>query len=319
VPADQAAQAAVHTAREHGISHVLPIEYGTAGRAAARLLADPAGVRRLLDESERPLVWSRQAGSVTEVAALLRRFGFPAVVRSTTGTGPGRTAAPTVLLNDRDALDQWARTAQQGPWLVEEFLPGPEVVVSTLTVDGMHQVVGVTAKEHADDLTPIAYLHPAALSEHDHAAVAATVTGLLDLADYEFGPAQTNVVLTRRGPCVVASRTWFGKHKIPRLIELTSGFDPETELLRAVNGELFAPPTTNRCAALGFLSLRGGSSASATGSAAVTALPGVCELNLPSPPDQRVRTETCGFVVVCGESPAQVTGRLERVRLLLDA
>jgi hypothetical protein len=313
VRSGRVAEVAVETARRHGIPHVLPIEYSVAGRSSARQLTDTAAMRRLLNMNDRSVVRSRQAGSIAEVIALLRRFGFPSVVRS--------AAAPPVLVPDDDALSRWARADRLGPWLVEKFLVGPQFVVSTLTVDGMHRVIGVTAKRTTEtaDLGEGDYLHPAALSSRDRALVAATVTGLLDLADHEFGPAQTNVVLTTNGPCVVSSGVWFDRHRIPRLIELASGFDPETELLRALNGKPITPPTTNRCAALGVLSPPNGRLVSVSTLAEATALPGVFELHLPPEPEYRVPAEARGFVVVSGETKAEVVDRLRQIRQLLHA
>jgi hypothetical protein len=303
------ADVAARTARRHGIAHVLPSEYGVAGRSSARQLADTAAMRRLLHENDHPVVRCQQADSVTEVVALLRRFGFPSVVRS--------AAEPPVLLHDHNAVRRWAGTGRSGPWLVEEYLVGPQVVVSTLTVDGMHRVIGVTAKK-STDTAECDYVHPAALCARDQALVAAAVTAMLDLADHEFGPAQTTVVLTANGPCVVSSGVSPQRHRIPRLIELASGFDPETELLRALNGEPITPPTTNRCAALGTLSTRGDRVVSVTALAEATCLPGVSELHFRTGPRRRTPVETHGFVVVSGESKAEVTDRLSRIRQLLE-
>jgi hypothetical protein len=304
--------AAAETARRHGITHVLPTDYGMTDRAAPLRLDDTPALRRLLNENDRSVVRARSARSIVEVVALLQGFGFPAVIRSDT--------APAVLVRDHDELDRWAREVGSGPWLVEEFLPGPEFVVSTLTVDGMHRVIGITERKTtgAADLSASDYLHPATLSPRDRAAVAATVSGLLDLADYEFGPAQTKVMITPRGPCVVNSNSSFGRHRIPRLIELASGFDPETELLRALSGEPLTPPTINQAAALGFLAVPDGGLDAATGLAEVMALPGVRELNLPFRSGRRASVTARGFAVVSGESVPVVFGRLRRIRRLLS-
>ncbi|WP_308346559.1 phosphoribosylglycinamide synthetase [Streptomyces sp. ISL-66] len=56
---------------------------------------------------------------------------------------------------------------------------------------------------------------PAPLGEVEEGAIRATVAALLDLAGYEFGPAHTEVVLTRTGPRIRECRARLGGDRDP--------------------------------------------------------------------------------------------------------
>ena len=67
---------------------------------------------------------------------------------------------------------------------------GPEVLVTTETTDGMHQVVCITGP----------------VEETDEAVLRSMVRSLLDLVGHESGPARTTVALTSAGPRVLECR-----------------------------------------------------------------------------------------------------------------
>ncbi|MDH6129694.1 hypothetical protein [Kitasatospora sp. GP82] len=135
-----------------------------------------------------------------EVRAAAHRLGLPVTVEPS-DLADGRGAA---LVSDEAGLDAWRRrideTGPPGPYLVEEYAVGPEFSVETLTVDGAHYVIGITAKQSGG------HVLPAPLPEREQMLIRSSVTALLDLADYESGPAHTDVVLTARGPRIVASQ-----------------------------------------------------------------------------------------------------------------
>jgi hypothetical protein len=208
-----------------------------------------------------------------------------------------------------------------GPYLVEERLEGPRLAVTTLTVDGMHSVAGITAWL-PEPLGP-GYVYPATLAEADEGSVRAAARSLLDLAGYQFGPAQTSVVLTSRGPQVVRSRSRFGAHQIPRLIELATGLDVRAELFRMLVGAPFRPPDPRWFAAIGFLpdSVGGRAAAPFAEPAQVLALPGVSELHAPTAAENLsapapVDTERA-YVITEGASLAAVAESMSAVRRML--
>lgn len=234
--------------RRCGTTHVLDAEGfpaigaaetgGAESAGAPHVLADDRRLEEVLAGSRHPLVRARVAAAAEDVTDAVAEIGRPAVIRS---------AGEESVVRSEAALRGWVRSGgdRTGPFAVEELVTGPEVVITTLTHDGMHRVVGITAKRAVTH--GVRYLHPAVMSEADARVVRAAVTAVLDLVGYEFGPAQTSVVLSRCGPRIVRVRPGFGR-ATPRLIEAATGFDVQAELLRALAGVPIRPPVARRCA-----------------------------------------------------------------------
>ncbi|KDN21719.1 ATP-grasp domain-containing protein [Amycolatopsis rifamycinica] len=250
-PGDEAAVAAAvaRVVRERAITHVLdatgfPVA-GVPGPESARaphVLADIGELGRVLARSRHPMVRTRVVAAAGDVPAAAAEIGWPVVVRS--------ECEQTVVWS-APALERWlAAPGRRAPFAVAEFVAGPEVVTTTLTHDGMHRVVGLTARRPGAH--GVRYLHPAPLPESAAMAVRAAVTAMLDLVGYEFGPAETTVVLADDGPRIVGSRPCFGTRGIPRLIKTATGFDVQTELFRALAGVPVHPPVPRWFAAVEF-------------------------------------------------------------------
>ncbi|MFF5307557.1 acetyl-CoA carboxylase biotin carboxylase subunit family protein [Streptomyces sp. NPDC013161] len=238
------------TARRHGIAQVLHLG-DRRRRAAAFAAADAAGpsatspqsvrricdrtaMRRLLNEDGRSVVRAREARSVGEVPALVRALGLPLVLKRTDAAGghhvtriscPGDLAAWTA----RRQAD-----AAPGPYLLEEYLAGPVFGVHTLTVDGAHHVLALTARHPAGG--PVTELYPAPLDTRVRSELRAAARALLDLADYRSGPAYIRLVLTERGARVVAAEASLVCRE-PQFPRVGGGFDPDLWLFRALAQE----------------------------------------------------------------------------------
>jgi hypothetical protein len=233
------AKAVADVVRRFGITHVLDAEGFPATvvcpdfARAAHVLSDDRWLEEVLAPSRHPKVRTRVAAAAPDVPEAVAGTGLPASI----GSGDGET----VVCSEAE-LAEWTRryADHPGPFAVAEFVAGPEVLVTTLTNDGMHRVVGLTARRAVAH--GVRYLFPAAVSEAETRVVRATVTAMLDLVGYEFGPAETSVVLSKRGPRIKRARPGFGSQGIARLIEVTSGFDVQTELCRALAGVPVSPP-----------------------------------------------------------------------------
>nr|UUG47288.1 hypothetical protein [Amycolatopsis sp.] len=228
-----------------GITHVLDADGSPAWRIppgsgpvvteAPRLLADVRAFRQALASSLRAVVREHLVPVVDEVPKAVADLGGKATIVTASGED---------VVDSDASLNAWMRTRRHrpaaGPFLVEELVTGAEVVVTTLTVSGMHRVVGIV--EHHRIGTRARYLYPANLPEPGAQQVRALVTGMLDTVGYEFGPAHTRVVLTAGGPRLVSAAPRFTVHGIAGLIETATGFDLATELFRALAGAPIEPP-----------------------------------------------------------------------------
>lgn len=232
---------------------------------AARLLGEPAAMRALLNGSRHSYVPAARARTAQELPAAVEEIGAPVTVR---------TLPPSAEISALCDEPPGERS-----YLVEQYLEGPEYGVVTLTVDGMHRVVGVVALHGA--WHPSSHLFPAPLGERDEAEARAIATELLDLAGYEFGYAYTVVVLTADGPRVVRSRADYPDEPLASLIELATGFGAEAELVQALSGKPVNVPTADGYAAVASYRLPVGRLLSVSGLEAVSELPGVHRVHFP--------------------------------------
>lgn len=103
------------------------------------------------------------------------------------------------VLADPDAVRRLVRDNRLSPDAAGPATGGTRLSVETLSVHGMHQTVGITAR------MPYGLLYPAPLTEDTAAEVRAVVTALLDLTGYQYGSAHE-----RR-----ADRARAGDHRLP--------------------------------------------------------------------------------------------------------
>ncbi|SES33199.1 hypothetical protein SAMN05216188_13412 [Lentzea xinjiangensis] len=233
---DAVARTVASVVRNHRITHVLTADGFPATQAvpdaarAAHVLAEDRRLAEVLATSRYPMI-RRRTATGADIAETVARIGLPVVIRS--------GWCDEVVLRRGAELAEWLGGGEPGPVEVEEFVVGPRVVITTVTLDGMHRVVGVTAKWTTGG--GVRYLHPAELDEALACEARASAMAVLDLVGYEFGPAETTLVLSDRGPRVVSVRPGFGTRTVTRLIETVSGIDVQTELLRALAGARARP------------------------------------------------------------------------------
>ncbi|MEU2778469.1 hypothetical protein ABZ646_37730 [Streptomyces sp. NPDC007162] len=292
----------------------LPAVAGTAARLrvtpnpadAARLLSEPAAMRALLNGSRHSYVPAARARSAQELPAAVEEIGGPVTVRSLP-YGAEEGGLPLKAAGER-------------AYLVERYLQGPEYGVVTLTVDGMHRVVGVVALHGAWQAG--CHLFPAPLPERDEAEARAIVTELLDLAGYEFGYAYTVVVLTPDGPRVVRSRAAYPDEPLASLIEVATGFRADEELVQALAGKPVGVPTADRYAAVASYRLPAGRLLSVSGLEAVSEFPGVHRVYFPYESGDDIPGDGHGgegYVMLTADSPQEAAGVVAEVGRLLRA
>jgi len=327
----------VRTAREYRIGHVMYLGGGVGMRPvleeahklgisanppqAHRLLGDRAALRELLHGHGRLSVRFRRVELPAELPGAVQESGGHPVVVSSLARDADRRP---FLASGPGTLEAWAGRTQ-GPYLVEEFLVGPQYTVSTLSVDGMHQVVGITATrtEGPPHFVALEHVHPAPLGEREDAEIRSAVCALLDLAGFENGPADTTVVLTGTGPRVISARPGFSRDGIPLLLRLARGIDLEAAFFQTLTlGECLPHTDAVRTAAAGFFQLPPGRLTAVTGVDEVRALSHVHAVHLPFRPGDLVPgtadgATVHGFVVVDGADADETAERLAAVRRLL--
>jgi biotin carboxylase len=342
--ADEAAlrRCVAETAVRYGVEHVLHLGWEETQLAVAeaaetlglapnppaslRAVNDKAAMRRLLAERGLSTVRTVELATPDGVAGVLGGFELPVVVKPTQLAG----SRCVRLIRERADLAAWAEAlaadGYDGPVLVEEFLRGNEFSIETLSVDGQHHVIGITAKQ----VTPLplfvetGHLHPAPLASTDRDAITDLVTAFLSAAGFQFGPTHTEVILTATGPKLVESQARMGGDRIPLLVEVATGFDIETAVFRALAGKPVEPVFASQVGCVAFFQLPPGRLDAVTGLAEIEALPYVHELRFPfSPGDLVPETVSSatrhGHVVFEAPSPFAALERADLLRGRLRA
>ncbi|MEU3532643.1 MULTISPECIES: hypothetical protein [Streptomyces] len=193
---------------------------------------------RLLREAHRAGVQVRSAWADTHDESALRPLLKEAAAAGLF-VNPARALR---LLADPDAVQRLVRDNRLSPD-AGAVSGAPRLTVETLSVHGMHQTVGITAR------MSYGLLSPAPLTEDTAAEVRAVVTALLDLTGYQYGPAHTGVTLTRQGPVITGCRAGFGDDPVPELLRVAGGFDLAAGAVRVLAGELVEVARPERFAA----------------------------------------------------------------------
>ncbi|MFI7289409.1 phosphoribosylglycinamide synthetase [Streptomyces anulatus] len=133
----------------------------------------------------------------------------------------------------------------------------PRVSVETLTVNGVHHVVGMTAQRTTGPphFLVTGYLHPAPLTDEEQKIIGVAVEKRLTACGYRSGPAHTQVALLPLGPRIVSCRAHLGVDRISLLVEIARGFDLETAVLMGLRGRSPVVPGAFRYAEIGFFLL----------------------------------------------------------------
>lgn len=197
----------------------------------------------------------------------------------------------------------------------------PRVSVETLTVDGTHHVIGMTAQRTTGppDFHVTGHLHPAPLTEEAQEIIAEEVEELLTVSGYRSGPAHTQVALLPLGPRIVSCRAHLGGDRIPLLIDIARGFDPERAVLAGLLGSRPVVGPAHQYAEVGFFALPEGRLETYTGTEEIAVTPWVRGARFPYTAGDRIppagdRRARRAYVVVEGKTPELTRERLADAR-----
>jgi hypothetical protein len=278
---------------------------------------------RVEEASEQLLLadFADEDGLRETVRGAARRHGIDAVLYG----GPGGSVRPVVdeawrlglSPNPPEVFDRLQGGADT-EWIPAE---APRVGVETLTVDGVHHIVGMTAERTTGPphFLVTGFLHPAPLTDDEQKLIGAVVDERLTESGYRSGPTHTQVVLLPDGPRVVSCRAQLGADRIPLLIEIARGFDLEAAVFAAFLGSRPVVPSATRYAEIGFFLLPEGQLETYTGTEEIAVSPWVRGARFPyragdpvAPVgDPRARR---AYVVVEGDTPELTRERVAKAR-----
>jgi biotin carboxylase len=336
-----AAAAAVHAV--HPISAVLSMR--ELGLEAAAYVAeclgvpgmDPGAVRATRDKAlmRRTL---RAAGvdglpfavcsTPSELADFAASVNGEVIVKPIAGAGSAGVAHVAARLDTTRAFEHAAAAGQGTSLLAERRLHGREFSVESVSAQGRHVLLAITAKTTTGPPHFIELGHelPARLDAAAESAIRTKVIATLDALGHTVGACHTEVILERGDPCVVEVNTRPGGDRIWELVELATGLDLVTCSLRALlDNELPSEPAPRAGAAIHFLTAsQPGLLHEVSGVAAASAHPGVIRVGgLATGPtyvtEPTSSAERLGYVLTVGATARQAGRRAADALRCLNA
>lgn len=111
------------------------------------------------------------------------------------------------------------------PFLMEEYLDGPEISVEAFSFSGQHHIICFTDKLITSNFIERGHALPLHLDESQHIQVEKLVQEFLSIMGLKDGPSHTEIKLTSRGPRIIESHNRVGGDHINELIETAFGCD----------------------------------------------------------------------------------------------
>ncbi|MED3025656.1 MULTISPECIES: ATP-grasp domain-containing protein [Bacillus cereus group] len=263
--------------------------------------------------------------TITELDEASENFEFPFIIKPQEMSG----SRAVYLCRNNEDVSKFKEVVYSynylGPFIIEEFLEGPEVSVEVISNDGIHHVIGITDKIKSAPpyFVEMGHIHPSQLDSEAKSNISKVVTDFLTLAKFTFGPTHTEVILTKNGPRIVESQARFGGDQIPQLVNLATGIDIESLMFKMLNDEPFMPPKKQRVAAISYFSLPMGILKDVSGISQIQSLPYVQAIsftlkpgdNIPQIKDSKTRH---GYFIVVGENHEEVENHKNTVHSLIN-
>jgi biotin carboxylase len=164
---------------------------------------------------------------------------LPVVVKPADRTGRSGLSLVSTPEELTPAVAEARAASRGGAVLAEEFVEGPDVMVTGFSVDGDYVPLAVTDRSSGDGDAfgvPVAYTWP---SEHEDAAVevARRAVEAVGIAD---GPSLTQMRISRGGPEVIEVAGRLGGGQDAELVEIVTGIDLNWLALGAALGRPLA-------------------------------------------------------------------------------
>ncbi|MCU0115971.1 MULTISPECIES: ATP-grasp domain-containing protein [Curtobacterium] len=316
---DQEPFAAVLSLTETGLvlAARLASELGVIGNppSVGTTLRDKAAMRARLAADGRFAVRSWNVDGRADLEAAADEAGSPLIVKPVSGSG---SVGILRLESNNHLAEVWDRMTDNGdgPWIVEEFLDGPEFSVEGFTVEGTHHVVAVTEKQtDAETFVEVAHVIPARITDADRSLMVDYVREFLTLVGFQTGPSHTEVKLTNRGPRIIESHDRIGGDKIRDLVRMSTGVDLlEQTINTALGGSPDLRPSRSSAAAVRFIVASAGNVAGIT----LPSTPADAEIVVTVAVGDRVppvltSDSRAGRVVVAAASADEAAERAERL------
>ncbi|ABR48215.1 protein of unknown function DUF201 [Alkaliphilus metalliredigens QYMF] len=191
-------------------------------------------MRQTLESSDIANVIFRLANSWEEIVAAARQIGYPLIIKP---VDLDSSSFVRLIKNEEelkeafDALEEFSVNYREQPRnsvvLLEEFLPGEEVSVESVSFEGKTTIIGITDKSLIGKpyFIETGHMFPANMDENKYEEITEYVKSVLDAVGFENGVAHTEVKLTKSGPRIIEINPRVPGNYIVELIEHVTGLN----------------------------------------------------------------------------------------------
>ena len=173
---------------------------------------------------------------------------LPCIVKPVCNGGKtGLSYAATI--EEFNVAIEYARKNSEGDIMVEEYIPGREVSVESISNRGNHYVVQITDKENtgAPHFVELSHHQPADLSRVQREQICKIITDLLNVVGFTDGPTHIELKIHQDKIYLIEINMRGGGDEISnRLVELSTGYDYVSAMIRVATRTFFFPHVKNR-------------------------------------------------------------------------
>ncbi|MGU9544577.1 ATP-grasp domain-containing protein [Bacillus cereus] len=255
----------------------------------------------------------------------VKLFGFPLIIKPTNLSG----SRGVFLCEKEEDVLTWKNYMSlynyEGAILIEEFLEGREISVETLSLNGKHHVIGITDKQKTSPplFIELGHIFPANLKEEIEFEILDLVIKALDLIEYEFGPAHTEIILTKAGPKIVEMHSRLAGDRIPILVKESMGIKLENLIIKMLNGHAPLIGDKKLLSKIHFFQFKPGHIKEINGIEEIKEISSVKLIHLRVKPQMKISevrdsSQRHGYVIVTGESMVELDKEIRKVESLIS-
>ena len=198
-----------------------------------------------------------ELGSATDATEFLAKVHAPIVVKPRFGSG---SRGVTYVDNEAAARTAYAHASRLGDGhvIAERFVDGPEYSVESLSLEGVHRILGITRKitSGPPHFVELAHEFPAPLSAAAGERLGSMTLQMLDCLGHRQGPAHTEARLTADGVFLIETQSRHGGDQIWEMVKLVTGVSQAQQTIaHLARSRQPAPRPIAKAAAIRFFAL----------------------------------------------------------------
>lgn len=152
-----------------------------------------------------PTPFGAEVGTLAEAEAVLKRTGFPVIVKAVDNAASRGSMRIDDLAQLPQALENAKQASTTGTAIVEEYVVGEEQSVETIVFKGRHYHVSIADRMFGYHPYHIetAHVDPSELPDEKTQRILEVVDAAADSLGIDFGPAKADMILTAKGPMIL--------------------------------------------------------------------------------------------------------------------